>query len=878
MTNLTLELASIVLSSRHMLEAIAEWVRGRSSSLRPSGFNDILNKKLKQIKHYILADQHYHQVDLACEHLKSSGRGISSLYSNHGALPPESHAGNSGAGHVNESLFQAALRTLTDTVLCDDHGRLALRWDSLSVTQGILRLVEVSQLSAYAMAQRCVTASGYRRKPGGDELRVWARDAVIPPVACGMIAELGQRGLVEVHRHMNVSLQPILIWSELMGCDRLPDNLNPGVRRWIRVAQQLRTVLIRLLYTYGHKGRVKHVVERENREYNLIRVLQSIDMNADPLTIAFSSHAIGRWTGYFPNEVPSEPRFLCDLYCWMLEAKSDLLSAAVHAYCLLQNLVRAELIMPLAGGGGLDRFVDLFGSHPIRDEIDREAHHRLVQAYRTGRVFWLEARMTPKNPADRINRLHDSLEKRKGSRNLLKLFSSHNNRNLRHMNRLRPIHRVSLPAVGLVFHFVKKKCESITDLRRLKRVPVRNYQERYEAWQQANAIAELMDTDEKASVMVLGFDVCGSETCTSMDVYAAQVRYLNLLGRPAASSSLLRYPHPEAWYRKRITRITCHAGEDFDHILTGLRHIDEAVEFYTLQKDDRIGHATALGIDPDKWLMRGGPRRVLFQGEWLDDLVWFHQWLAEVGGHGDVRHQVSEQITKLARTIYRYTGQSDYFQVEELWAAWKMRSEDPPERYADIADEPVIDPLALGRLRYAQMSRRAHLRQINYPRARKLWWDYHTDSGTRREWYKTIEVELNPRWNQAVEIIQKELTKKLVTKHIVIEVNPSSNLTLGPFDEMKEHPVFRWVDPRTDFASNNNPMVVVGTDDPAAFATELIHEYAFLGRAAEELGATQRQISAWLEHLRQSGIKYSFFPRESFENPNDNKAALLADQ
>ncbi|MBN1959317.1 MAG: hypothetical protein JW841_00075 [Deltaproteobacteria bacterium] len=200
-----------------------------------------------------------------------------------------------------------------------------------------------------------------------------------------------------------------------------------------------------------------------------------------------------------------------------------------------------------------------------------------------------------------------------------------------------------------------------------------------------------------------------------------------------------------------------------------------------------------------------------------------------------------------------------------LWEAWQLRSEEPPGSFNEIVDDVYKVPMVFGGRRYAQLSRQERLRQTIHRHARELWWAYHTDINVRRAWYKTIEVELNTKWNEAIASVQDMLAKKIVDAHIVIEVNPSSNITLGPFDDMIQHPIFRWLNPKNDLTASNKPMIVVGSDDPSVFATELIHEYAYLGRAAQELNATPRQISVWLDHLRDSGVKYSFFPRESFK-------------
>ena len=43
---------------------------------------------------------------------------------------------------------------------------------------------------------------------------------------------------------------------------------------------------------------------------------------------------------------------------------------------------------------------------------------------------------------------------------------------------------------------------------------------------------------------------------------------------------------------------TYHVGEDFYDLIDGLRAIDEAITFFELGKNDRLGHALALGVNP----------------------------------------------------------------------------------------------------------------------------------------------------------------------------------------------------------------------------------------------------------------------------------------
>ena len=97
-------------------------------------------------------------------------------------------------------------------------------------------------------------------------------------------------------------------------------------------------------------------------------------------------------------------------------------------------------------------------------------------------------------------------------------------------------------------------------------------------------------------------------------------------------------------------------------------------------------------------------------------------------------------------------------------------------------------------------------------------------------------------------------------KRIIIEANPSSNVTLGPIEDFTDHPVFKWWPPDDIGSTTTNPKVIIGTDDPGVFGTELIHEYALLQRAAELRGVNIHRIERWLQGFRRAGLTLSFFP------------------
>ena len=77
------------------------------------------------------------------------------------------------------------------------------------------------------------------------------------------------------------------------------------------------------------------------------------------------------------------------------------------------------------------------------------------------------------------------------------------------------------------------------------------------------------------------------------------------------------------WYFLRIPNIgfTYHVGEEFRHIMSGLRHISEVMEHFNYKAGDRLGHAIALGVDVDQWV-RENEVITIPAMEHLENLLW----------------------------------------------------------------------------------------------------------------------------------------------------------------------------------------------------------------------------------------------------------------
>lgn len=261
-------------------------------------------------------------------------------------------------------------------------------------------------------------------------------------------------------------------------------------------------------------------------------------------------------------------------------------------------------------------------------------------------------------------------------------------------------------------------------------------------------------------------------------------------------------------------RLTLHAGEDFPHLLSGLRAIDEPFVWGLMEPGDRLGHGLALGLDPQRWCRRHArvlvPRIVR-----LLDLSWA---LDRLGSGGESIDAV---------TLHRLRQEH-----AALLAAFGL-SADHGDLHARLGERGLVDRL---------MS--ASAGQPPAPVARLVWRLLHGDPAILRAWYEPTEVE-TALDEPLLAALQSSLACRLARARTVIEANPTSNLLIGGLDHPVDQPLFRLrpLDP----ARPEAVPVTISTDDPLQFATRLADEYAYAWAGAVAGGDPPGYAHAWLE-------------------------------
>ena len=325
-----------------------------------------------------------------------------------------------------------------------------------------------------------------------------------------------------------------------------------------------------------------------------------------------------------------------------------------------------------------------------------------------------------------------------------------------------------------------------------------------------------------------GIDVCTDELGVPTWVLVPLIRYLRDVGNEAARHLTIDSP---------VTRplgVTVHAGEDFVHLLGGLRRVDEAVHWFSLRDGDRIGHAVALGVDARVWATSAG-RLPIPREERLLDLVWEWRWYAR-----GYQQSASDRLALIERETLRITremflrpyspAEMDRM-IEALHSERCLRSVGFPTGLPVRPLTPECEHLAILASYLASGD--------VFSRGRVIEW---VDPATEAETLASI---------------QRGLRQEIGMRGLTIEVNPSSNLLVANLADLATHPLWRLRPPRGD--GDAPPVsICIGSDDPVTFATNLREEFALLYDALLAGGLSDDQAERWLNDVRQRGLDARF--------------------
>lgn len=408
-----------------------------------------------------------------------------------------------------------------------------------------------------------------------------------------------------------------------------------------------------------------------------------------------------------------------------------------------------------------------------------------------------------------------------------------------HPSRLSHAHRTAnnAPHLTLVAHFIKHRPTAVNPDGKLC-LPDLYEAERLLYCQQAERLAKVIRYNKLESSVPIGIDAAGSELVLPPEVFAPAYRIFTR--------------------QTKITYKTYHCGEDFRHLISGIRAVHEAVEFLDLRNGNRLGHATAIGIPPTRWLERMPNKLLITRREWLLDLIF--AWKVFILRDSGRANLIEAEALRIAKTIFgkKFAKAFNIHDLSDLYDARKFipryifrgnsgiyRSTDEKEEYKLISDFTTERGCAF----------------IDWL---QIW---HRDVGVRKRMDEKTEVETTYLNAQELLILQQYMMQEIRERDIIVETLPVSNLRISQYTDIRQHHMLRWLGIAPYAEQGDVPInICIGSDDPGIFVTDIRNEYYHLYYLLRHNGLSASEAMRHVRRVNDAGRIYAFK-----NTPNGNK-------
>lgn len=315
--------------------------------------------------------------------------------------------------------------------------------------------------------------------------------------------------------------------------------------------------------------------------------------------------------------------------------------------------------------------------------------------------------------------------------------------------------------------------------------------------------------------------------------------------------------------------LTYHVGEDFPTLCDGLRAIDEAVVFLGLGEGDRLGHATALGLDVERYFALKRRYVTSTLQDYVDDIAWMWGLLTESAGDSSsllafLSREYDEYVQCLFSEAARMRGGAVQMSaceapsISEYMLAYELRGNDP---YAYLCAPEYDAGIDEGYRRRLDSERSVHAEESLC--ARSLYARYHFDGALKKAGLKSLVVPAKDEYIAAVAAAQKAVCAKVHARGISIETNPTSNRKISSVEHYIDLPFIRLnrfgLTELTGVSAKLGPDIplTINTDDSGVFQTDLAMEYALIVEALKRAECPHEEIYAYIDYLRVLSLHQS---------------------
>ena len=705
--------------------------------------------------------------------------------------------------NINElsHLFIVGLPQLAEEYLEIVDGKVAVKGERMGEWQMLLThippLVLVSALIWYRFGS---ISTDHLTEYVHDYILPSLRFTAIPPANLPEMAYFKdeKQGFVDLHVHLNGTIEADIVWQDFISHPniiyeeiRYAFN-NPKVKeqlaqmtgitsaedfhRLFLIAGRLREWLFE--YIFGRSQMPRELFENCSLENLLCKVsLMCDNWYSHPLENVFSEHT--------SPLILESTFYIIILDSLAANPTNDAVATVFHYYLLVLGLSN-KLLVQQPDSFGFEQF-QKYTLNNLRESSEQNYIRRFFQlaGNDANNVKHMEGRFSPK---DTVEKNVEAINKIKDGHDRLVRFQKERG--------------IAPTTLSLVAHFIKRaeKSEEGTDIRHRRL--------RADLQRKTYTLIALLNTRCSAVQLIKGVDAAASELDAPPEVFAPCFGRLRECG---------------------IQHITFHAGEEFFHILSGLRYIYETMLFLRMSAGDRIGHAAAAGVNAALWHKNVGDRILMRAETYLDDLLFSFCLITK---HKD--SPLARLLPQIALIALAYA--SDIYptircSMHDLIEAWKLRGSDPRLiRDKDFSTCTV---------------------------AEQLFVLYHSKEG-QKQGSKVRKVNVNEIFtDDDFTLLQRMVLEEMHNRQVVIETLPTSNVMIGHHRDFSTYHLYNWY--QWSKQGLKVPAIVVGTDDAGIFATNIYNEYSHIySQFVFGKGLAPQEAMTFIRQLHHNAEVYKF--------------------
>lgn len=526
-------------------------------------------------------------------------------------------------------------------------------------------------------------------------------------------------------------------------------------------------------------------------------------------------------------------------FCWLTgvlekwrHGAPEGLERLLWIYLLIQNQY-LTLLVQRDDFFGFDQF-QKYTMTELREETEKSYLSRFKHAHGAGvysQVRYLEGRFAPKSDPSKMQKLIFSV-----LRGYWEYLSAHmplewvHDKPLTVSQVLDNLERVETNGkcaeLALVPHFIKRKP---------KKGEVYPYALLFKDLKnQAAILMDMLKHEPRLTRWIRGVDAAANEMHAPPELFGPLFRVLAKSG---------------------VAHFTYHVGEDFPHLISGIRSIDDALRFLPLRNGDRLGHCTAIGITPGIW-KRSLPLSLSMTKETrLLDLVFIWR---ELRSHPELLRYASDaaiEAVHLAHEVFSLEEEISITTLDQVFELRGMLAES--EGLLGELDGP-LKPRSLWLEEYERARELAKTAGMKRPL--KLYKQWLTSDNAQKQRAEYVEVALEYLPDEAVIALQQAVMAKMADRNIAIECPPTSNTRISQYRDVSEHHIFRWIGLPGEAVEGDVPMsICLGSDDPGIFAADLKSEFYHLFVVlTRKFGLSPAEALRKVAEVNENGRIYRF--------------------